>query len=329
MMKDDNLPLVSVIIPTYNRKEFCSEALKSVYKQVYRPIEIIVIDDGSKDDTESFVNGFQERFNDKKSFLVKYIYQENKGPSAARNNGFEHSNGEFIHYLDSDDTLEPDLYSIVIDKMIRNNADQCHFGISSFTSDIEKEKNTKYIPEKDPDILRNFFLNKLLGFGVSFIRSKKLIEKVGNWDVNMNIAEDRDFCFRCLVHSENTVIINKELYNFRQHGEEHLNSNRKSRKRWEQRLYGERKIAGLIKEYNLPEKYVHIFKANCFNLAVNLYAWGYKDLGKEFGILAKSLNLKKNTSVTKKLNLIWFLGPIASGAYVFMRKLKVRIAEHI
>jgi glycosyltransferase involved in cell wall biosynthesis len=87
--------LVSVIIPTYNRSGLCKKAVDSVLRQTYSNVEVIVVDDGSIDDTRDVMSNIDPR--------VKYIWQENAGVSAARNTGFDNAQGSFIALLDSDD----------------------------------------------------------------------------------------------------------------------------------------------------------------------------------------------------------------------------------
>ena len=91
--------LVSVLIPTYNRAYIVEEAIESVLAQTYRPIEIIVVDDGSKDGTREAL----ERFGDR----IRYIYQDNAGLAAARNTGLAAARGEFVAFEDSDDVWVP------------------------------------------------------------------------------------------------------------------------------------------------------------------------------------------------------------------------------
>ena len=93
------MPRISVIIPTYNRARFIGEAIQSVLDQTYPAWEIVVLDDGSTDDTAHVVAMFGDR--------VKYIYQDNAGESAARNVGFFASRGEWVSFLDSDDRMLP------------------------------------------------------------------------------------------------------------------------------------------------------------------------------------------------------------------------------
>lgn len=86
---------ISVVVPTYNRARFLRFALNSVLAQTYRDFEVVVVDDGSTDETEHLVSEYSGR--------VRYIYQENRGRGAARNVGVQHATGEYIAFLDSDD----------------------------------------------------------------------------------------------------------------------------------------------------------------------------------------------------------------------------------
>src|SRR5689334_4764378 len=90
---------VSVVIPTYNYGRFIDEAIRSALAQTQPPMEIIVVDDGSTDDTKDVVATFGDK--------VKYVRQENAGVCAARNRGVAESSGDLIALLDADDVLEP------------------------------------------------------------------------------------------------------------------------------------------------------------------------------------------------------------------------------
>jgi glycosyltransferase involved in cell wall biosynthesis len=92
------MPEISVIIPTYNRSEFLREAIASVLAQTYRDFELIVVDDGSEDDTAAVVREFAG---------VRYVFQPNRGVSAARNRGVALTSGSLLAFLDSDDLWQP------------------------------------------------------------------------------------------------------------------------------------------------------------------------------------------------------------------------------
>ncbi len=105
---------VSVIIPTHNRAKFLMEALESVYSQTFKPFEIIVVDDGSTDNTRTALS--------KSEFNVKYVYQKNSGPAAARNRGISEAKGEWIAFLDADDAWLPGKLAMQLE-FIRKNPD--------------------------------------------------------------------------------------------------------------------------------------------------------------------------------------------------------------
>ncbi len=106
-----NAPLVSVIIPCYNHGKYLPEAFESVWKQNYQNTEIIVVDDGSADDTKQITEKYQS---------VKYLYQSNQGLSAARNTGIKNSTGDFLIFLDADDWLLDDAIITNVNYMLQD-----------------------------------------------------------------------------------------------------------------------------------------------------------------------------------------------------------------
>jgi len=101
------MPKVSIIIPTYNREEFIKGTIDSVLNQTYKDFEIIVVDDGSTDNTKSYL----EKYNSK----IKLIEQKNSERAVARNNGVKHSSGEYIAFVDSDDIWKEDKLKIQVE----------------------------------------------------------------------------------------------------------------------------------------------------------------------------------------------------------------------
>jgi glycosyltransferase involved in cell wall biosynthesis len=105
-------PRISIVIPTYNHQEYIGQAIQSVLEQTYQNYEIIVIDDGSQDNTREVVAKFGDR--------VRYIWQKNQGLSGARNTGIKISAGKYIGLLDSDDLYEPD-FLVTLIQILDNN----------------------------------------------------------------------------------------------------------------------------------------------------------------------------------------------------------------
>ena len=96
----DPRPTVSVVIPTYNYGRYICETIDSALAQTYKPLEVIVVDDGSTDDTRERLAAYSDR--------IRYILQKNSGPAAARNTGIVAAQGEFVALLDSDDLWLPE-----------------------------------------------------------------------------------------------------------------------------------------------------------------------------------------------------------------------------
>lgn len=111
-------PLISVIMPAYNVAPFIKRSIESVLTQSYRNIEVILIDDGSTDNTGRICDDYAS-----KDIRIKVIHQNNGGLSDARNKGIEASSGEWIHFLDSDDWIEPQMYEVLLNNAIDNDAE--------------------------------------------------------------------------------------------------------------------------------------------------------------------------------------------------------------
>jgi len=106
---------VSVIVPCYNHAAFLTETIESVLKSTYQTIEIIIVDDGSKDESAKVGKALADKYSQ-----CRYLYQENEGPAAARNNGIRHSSGEFILPLDADDLISENYIEEAV-KVLKTN----------------------------------------------------------------------------------------------------------------------------------------------------------------------------------------------------------------
>lgn len=127
--------MISVIIPTYNRAKYITEAIESVLVQTYTDYEIIVVDDGSSDDTEIIIENYKSKHKN-----IVYIRQTNSGPAVARNNGMRSARGEWIAFLDSDDIWDPIKLEYQMKCLKESNSLVCFSNHSTFEnpSDIIK-----------------------------------------------------------------------------------------------------------------------------------------------------------------------------------------------
>jgi glycosyltransferase involved in cell wall biosynthesis len=103
---------ISVVIPTYNSAAYLPAAIDSAFNQTLPPFEIVVIDDGSIDNTVEVLKPYEVR--------IRYIFQENKGPAAARNRGIAEANGDLIAFLDSDDVWLPEKLELQVPVLTEN-----------------------------------------------------------------------------------------------------------------------------------------------------------------------------------------------------------------
>ena len=106
---ETNCPLISIVIPVYNVEQYLGECVDSVIAQTYREWEIILIDDGSTDSSGSICDGYA-----KKDDRVRVVHQTNGGVSSARNAGIEAANGEYLMFVDSDDTIIPETLALMV-----------------------------------------------------------------------------------------------------------------------------------------------------------------------------------------------------------------------
>ncbi len=190
-------PIVSVVIPTFNRSTLLINAIESVLAQTYKDYEIIVIDDGSTDDTREKLRPYMER--------VRYFYQDNRGASAAQNKGIGVARGKWVSILASDDVwlptkLENQLRAIATlgDEFGACFTDCIYAGnpelkLSAFQQ-AGLNIRTEFGPLEDPT---KYILGKYLPFFVqSLLVMRSLLEELGGFDEAMVLGEDVDLIFR-------------------------------------------------------------------------------------------------------------------------------------
>lgn len=183
------MPKVSVIIPTYNCAKFICVAIESVLNQSFCDFELIVVDDGSIDDTKQIVEKYQRLSN-----KVKYFYQTNKGISAARNKGIAESMGQFITFLDSDDAAGRDCLKLLLQGFENDTIYITTGKILPFTPYTLIQSILALRHEDDSCLSGKEYRNT---FPITNTMVRKTIFKdVGNFDENMRNGEDDDFINR-------------------------------------------------------------------------------------------------------------------------------------
>ncbi len=206
------MPKVSVIIPAYNAGKYIAETMDSVLVQTYSDFEIIVVDDGSKDQTVSIVKQFKIKYPEK----VKLIQKENGGPASARNAGIKVAVGEYIAFIDADDLWLPQK----LEKQVRYFETQpSQVGIV-YTDARSFDKDgiwiNKYYPKFNGKIYKEL-LNSMLP-NLSVMVRKECFQNVGYFEEALDIIEDHDMWLRISMKYE-VLCLDEMLSLYRQHSQ--------------------------------------------------------------------------------------------------------------
>ena len=194
-------PFVSVIVPVYNGAKFLSEAVASIRRQNYHPMEVIIVDDGSTDETAELARSLGKD--------IRYAYQRNSGPAAARNKGLEMARGDIIAFLDVDDLWPPNKLQIQVTRLINDpNLDVVLGRVKFIKLPGAPEINIQF---ESPD---STLVNAYLGSGVF---RKSAFGRVGNFDETLRYSEDQDWFLRAREQSISIVIIEQVILYYRLH----------------------------------------------------------------------------------------------------------------
>ena len=240
-------PKISVIIPVYGVEKYIRQCLESVINQTYKNLEIIVVNDGTKDNSMKIV---EEYLSDER---IKIINKENGGLSSARNRGMEEATGEYIYFLDSDDWIELNTIEILVE----NSKGVDIVGANFFYYDevIKKRKIEKDILKNIPITKGEYLLTKNIEIMVwnklcktSFLKEKKInfIEGI--------IHEDEEFTFRCYMNSPKVKYIEEYTYNYRVNREDSIMTNSKKNEKLEFSIQSLEMIVESLKE-SLKEEF--------------------------------------------------------------------------
>ena len=207
---------ISVIMPVYNVERFLRESIESVINKTYKNLEIILVDDGSKDNSGHICDEYI-----KKDSRIKVFHQENKGLSGARNTGLDNSTGEYIMFIDSDDLFELDACEKMYEAIERRGADFVIGNYIYIDEDGTKWNSCVFSEEK-----YNEFKLSITDYEKSFYIMNsgvwnKIFRKSFLDDLNIKFeerlpAEDAIFTTYCFIKSKNVYYIPSIIYNYRQ-----------------------------------------------------------------------------------------------------------------
>jgi teichuronic acid biosynthesis glycosyltransferase TuaG len=201
--------LVSIIMPVFNGEKYITESIESVIDQSYINWELLIIDDGSTDDTSSIVNLFT---NDER---IKYFYKNNEGPAKARNYGIKKSDGIYIAFLDADDLWHKEKLKLQLEYILKFNYSFvfCNFVI---INDKSKIIGKNFINTED-NSNENLLVKDYIGT-LSVIFNREIINKIGYFDEKIINTEDWDYWIR-ISKFYKLGFLNLTLASYRQHND--------------------------------------------------------------------------------------------------------------
>lgn len=193
---------VSILIPIYNSEKYVAQTIESAVNQIWNNKEIIIVDDGSTDNSLQIAKSFE-------SDIIKIYTQKNKGVCAARNFALTMADGEYIQYLDHDDILGLDKVSTQMNFILNNNlkkTDVVYCSYVNFLDDVENtlpysstHHNKNY--DKPLELFNDMLIARTIILPASYLMHRYLIEKVGGWDESLFNNEDGEFYSRIMTQA--------------------------------------------------------------------------------------------------------------------------------
>jgi glycosyltransferase involved in cell wall biosynthesis len=204
--------LISVIIPCYNSEKYIAKAIESVLIQTYKNFELLVINDGSTDKSESIIKEYQN-----KDSRINYYSQSNEGVSAARNKGVKYSSGVIIAFLDSDDVWQQDNLEFKVKELSSGNDIQWVYS-DAFVTDENLNRTGVIKGGSDKGILNSLLANTgdIIQAPSNIVLWKSCILNSGiQFDTNLSISADWDFCIQLAANNFNGKRIPFPLWSYR------------------------------------------------------------------------------------------------------------------
>lgn len=220
-MTSDNRPEVSVIIPAYNMEKYVGRAVQSALEDDLDDIEVIAVDDGSTDGTGAILDSFADSATRRFDQRVRVIHQANAGKSAAVNKGLQRSRGEYVAFLDADDTVPPSGLSARYRRASAGDR-KADFVVGGFeiineNGEVQGERSTPRI--NDPrELRRRFYLRPTTPFHLNAgLLSRELVAEVGPFDSRLRRCIDGDYAIRALGVAEAVRTVDRAVYRYRKY----------------------------------------------------------------------------------------------------------------
>lgn len=261
-LKDEDF-LISIVIPIYNAEKYLEECLNSIKNQTYKNFEVIMVNDGSKDESETICKRFLEY-----DARFRYFTKENGGVSSARNLGLDNVKGDFITFIDSDDWIAENHLELLINSIKKTNSDIVVSCYKEFDNNIDtyytivytkQEKNLLNFEKMNRDDFLTIFpklmsLNVCFNNAVAKLFRKELVNNL-RFDTSIKYGEDLDFYFSLYLNVESISYVDELTYVYRIHGDSTTSNFNQEYAKQELSIF--KKMFKKIQEIGLPT--IHYF----------------------------------------------------------------------
>lgn len=216
--------LISVVIPTYNRAHLVLDAIWSVVGQSYRPLEIVVVDDGSQDETQAVIEAWVAEHREK-GVELQYVYQENQGGNVARNTGIQSSTGKYVAFLDSDDCWNSQKLALQLEVFrMEPEVGAVYSGLRHVKVGDEHGGDSASRIYPSGNILSQMLVRDVTAPTSTYMVRRKVFDEVGFFDVSLQARQDWDMWIR-VASAYKIGCVGKPLVDFREHEGERTASN--------------------------------------------------------------------------------------------------------
>ena len=318
---------ISIIIPAYNAEKTIEKCLDSILNQTYKNLEIIVVNDGSIDSTDKILKEYEL-----KDSRIIYVNNSNHGVSYSRNCGIDIATGDYVTFVDSDDYLEANCYSELVEILKKEKVDFCRYnfevdGKGGFDSNMYNLSNKKFYLPEDKEIMNHFFYSeeKIPCLVMLLLIKKSIISKI-RFNESLTMMEDVDFYFQLFSVSKSVYFYDKKLYNY------YINSSSVSHdsKNFKKNIFGILNTNISLKDRISKEKVIKLdldkIDVNHLRIILNYLKEQYisnKKIYKEI-----LLDLKKDSRFNKLLDFYKFFS-IRNKIYLFLIKHNMFLISNI
>lgn len=320
---------VSIIIPVYNSESTLKRCIESVINQTYKNIEILIINDGSKDKSLNIMNEYKN-----KDERIIVINQKNKGLSGARNTGVNNATGDYITFIDSDDYIKPNLVKDTIKifeeyecDVVRNNYELSYEnGKTKLRNEMYEENRIINIEEKKEELIQNILLGKVQSYSWLLTIKREILDKNNlKFDEDIFFMEDIVFIIRLIFCIKNIYFVREPNYFYYQSNENSLTKDTKKYvKNINNILVMKKRLEKILKmNINEFENYIKIINTVYLNGIIGYLKISVRNSGNYKEILDELKKIRESQDIKEMLgNKSLKLLKLNSSLYIYLYEKK-------